>query len=85
METIAFAAIRFWFGWNCQLLDEGGVLHWRSETPHVDAGPILIASEKEAKRLGTFSLRRGEEGMNAEAQRRRGRKCGERQNQRAFA
>jgi hypothetical protein len=55
METIAFAAIRFWLGWNCQPLDEGGVLHGRKKTPQVDAGPILFASEVEAKRLGTFS------------------------------
>jgi hypothetical protein len=39
-------------------LDEGGVLGWRMEAPQVDAGPILFASEEEAKRLGTFSGRR---------------------------
>jgi hypothetical protein len=65
METVAFAAIRFWLGWNCQLLDEGGVLHWRREAPQVDAGPILFVSEKEAKELGTsskdFSPRRRKE------------------------
>jgi hypothetical protein len=71
-ENDAFAAIRFWLGWNCQSFGEGGVLHWRRETPHAGAGPILFASE-EAKRLGTFSGRRGEEGMNAEARRHRGR------------
>jgi hypothetical protein len=45
-ENNAFAAIHFWLGWNCQLLGEGGVLHWRAETPHADAGPILFATEK---------------------------------------
>ena len=53
----AFAAIRFWFGWNCQLLGEGGVLHWRMETPHAGAGPILFAATS-GEKAGDFQRRR---------------------------
>jgi hypothetical protein len=52
-ENNAFAAIRFWLGWNCQLLDEGGVLHWRKEAPQADAGPILFAAAS-GEKAGDF-------------------------------
>jgi hypothetical protein len=54
----AFAAIRFWLGWNCQPLDEGGVLHWRKEAPHVDAGPILFAAIERRKGWGLSAKKR---------------------------
>jgi len=48
----AFAAIQFLLGWNCQLLGEGGVLHWRKKAPHAGAGPILFAATSERKGWG---------------------------------
>jgi hypothetical protein len=36
-------------------LDEGGVLHWRNEAPHVDAGPILFAA-RGGEKTGDFQL-----------------------------
>jgi hypothetical protein len=53
VKNSAFAAIRFWLGWNCQLLDEGGVLHWRTKAPHVDAGPNLVAATS-GEKAGDF-------------------------------
>jgi hypothetical protein len=54
-ENNAFAAIRFWLGWNCQLLGEGGMFHWRRETSHAGAGPILFAARGERKGWGLYS------------------------------
>jgi len=54
METIAFAAIRFWRGWNCQRLDEGGVLHWRTKSTTCGRRPDSFRFRWGSEKAGDF-------------------------------